>query len=62
MKELIATNKDGMRIRTVIESSCIVETITALRRKGFRKFIIKTIAGVKQNFDWKENFRWLSAN
>ena len=62
MKELIATNKDGMRIRTVIESSTIVETITALRNKGFTQFIIKTIAGVKQNFDWKENFQWLSAN
>ena len=46
MKELTATHKEGFKIKSLIESSVIVPTISDLRRKGFQSFIIKTVATV----------------
>lgn len=64
MKELICKHSEGWKVRTLIESSVIVETINDLRRnKGFQSFIIKSISTVNpENYDWRKGGQWLSAN
>jgi len=64
MKELTCIHKDGWKVRTLIESAVIVETINDLRSKGFIQFIIHTISNVNPEnyYDWKEVGQWLSAN
>lgn len=64
MRELICEHKEGWKVRTLIESSVIVETINALRSKGFQTFIVKSISNVNpENYNWKkEGGKWLSAN
>ena len=63
MKELTAIHKDGFKIKSLIESSCIVPTISDLRIKGFKSFIIKTVANINpESYQWQEGFQWLSLN
>ena len=63
MKLLTATHKEGFKIRSLIESAVIVETISDLRRKGFQSFIIKTVSNVNpQEYEWEGWPCQLSAN
>ena len=63
MKELTATQREGWKIKSLIESSVIVPTISDLRRKGFQSFIIKTVSTVNpQEYEWEGRPCQLSAN
>lgn len=50
MKELIA-EKDGMKIKTIIEGAMASETITLLRKRGFQSFTIRSILDVPKNYN-----------
>ena len=63
MKELIAEHTNGFKVRTLIESGIISETISDLRLKGFQSFVIKSVSNVNPgDYNWKEVGQWLSAN
>ena len=63
MKELIAEHTNGFKVRTLIESGIISETISDLRLKGFQSFVIKSVSNVNpQDFVRWEGIPCLSAN